>query len=58
MNEAHRLIKMEYAEKLNENRVKFWSNFLTGLLITGPLFVVPFGLLFKRRSTGLPYYYV
>ena len=58
MNEAHRNIKMEYAEKLNKERLYFWRNFFVGLMITGPLFIVPFGLIFKRMSTGLPYFYV
>ncbi|EGR27095.1 hypothetical protein IMG5_202120 [Ichthyophthirius multifiliis] len=58
MNEAHRTIKMEFAEKLNENRLHFWRNFFVGLLVTGPIFVIPYGLIFKRMSTGVPFYFV
>ena len=57
MNEAHRIAKMNHGDRHNEIRANFWRNFALGLLITGPLLVIPYGKLFRNMRSGVPHFY-
>ncbi|KAL4438934.1 hypothetical protein ABPG74_016654 [Tetrahymena malaccensis] len=57
MNEAHRIAKMNHGDRHNNIRAHFWSNFALGLLITGPIFIIPFGKAFRNLRSGVPYYF-
>ncbi len=48
MNESLRKVKIDYSYTANKVRVEWWKNFCLGLIITGPVFVIPFGRYFWR----------
>ncbi len=57
MNESFRKTKLIHGKTVNQVDTKWWLNFTIGLIVTGPLFIIPFGRYFWRMSTGVPLWY-